>query len=36
MEVQRRKLHEVERIRKGPEEDLSSVMVMKGWDTEVE
>lgn len=36
MEVQRRKLHEVERIRKGSEEDLASVMDMKGWDMEVE
>ena len=35
MEVQRWELHEIERIRKGLEEDLTFVMVMKGWDMEV-
>lgn len=35
MEVQRRKLREVKRIRKGLEEDLAFVMGMRGWDMEV-
>lgn len=36
MEVQRRKLGEVERIRKGLEDGFAFVMAMKGWDMEVE